>query len=414
MNRSETRTLTRFRDDNDSSSNSASLNEISLPVVSPNSSTSKLKNFNPNSFESQLNLDLTPRINNNKPSEPPSPAKKKTQIEPIINNSEQEPFNQSKTCKACMQSVFKKRFITFENGEIICHDCDQKNTPRPARIKSAHMIVCYVCSKTVQGSRYITETNGKIVCEKCEMTGQRCSKCNFLFKKNEQHRLLKNNDQFHFDCFDCAKCNQCIGSEDFYETESGHPMCLSCFEISKLPKCSKCNNYISGAYQMIENQPIHNDCFKCSQCFQFLNTETGYFINSLNQEQICPSCNLKSSAAKCSRCSQLITAEGVSFAEKDFHQTCFKCDLCRNDLIRMKQVYTDQKGEGTYCSTCFINTFAPKCSKCSNPIAPHQMKTKYEEKYFHYECFLCNRCKKTLANKKFFKAGNLLICEACF
>ena len=190
-------------------------------------------------------------------------------------------------------------------------------------------------------------------------------------------------------------------------------MCLSCYESSRLPKCSKCTNYISGPFKIIENQPIHADCFKCEECGLFLNTETGYF-KSDNNELICPNCNLKQNAAKCSKCSERIIREGVSFANKDYHQLCFKCDFCQIDLLKMKQILTDKQNQGIFCITCFVRNFSPNCDKCRGPIAPHQIATKYEEKSFHRECFCCARCKKPLANKKFFKAGNILICEDCF
>jgi hypothetical protein len=384
--RSETRTLIRNDENEDFKPNS-------IPIATTtNAATSKLKNFNPNSFESQLDLNLTPRV--------PDATTANVHSEQI------------KKCNTCNQSVFKKRFITFENGNILCNDCDLKQTPRPARVKSAHMIICSICNKTVRGTRYVTETNGKIVCENCELTGLRCVKCAQLFKLDENHRVLTNGDRFHSECLNCQECGNLIETNDFYETESGNPMCLSCFEISKLPKCFKCNNHISGAFQMLDNRPIHNDCFKCAQCSIFLRGND--YVRLANNETICFNCNLKLNGVECHKCSQIIVKEGVTFGQKDYHQSCFNCDMCKANLMRMKQIYTDKQGEGTFCSQCFMQAYSPKCSKCHNAIGPHQIATNYEEKAFHRECFLCARCKKPLANKKFFKAGNILICEDCF
>ncbi len=66
-------------------------------------------------------------------------------------------FN-SKFCKVCKRSVVNKRFITYENGEIVCGECEML-TKRPERVTSAHMIACSVCNQTVRGGKYVTEPN---------------------------------------------------------------------------------------------------------------------------------------------------------------------------------------------------------------------------------------------------------------
>ena len=62
----------------------------------------------------------------------------------------------NKICKLCNQPVFGRRFITYENGEIICSDCDIKSKVRPPRVKSAHIIICSFCGSAIQGRKYIT------------------------------------------------------------------------------------------------------------------------------------------------------------------------------------------------------------------------------------------------------------------
>jgi hypothetical protein len=46
---------------------------------------------------------------------------------------------------------------------------------------------------------------------------------------------------------------------------------------------------------------------------------------------------------------------------------------------------------------------------------PHRPGTKCEGRDYHLSCFACAKCKKTLADKKFFKQGNNIFkCEICF
>jgi len=318
----------------------------------------------------------------------------------------------NKLCKVCNQSVFNKRFITYENGDIICQTCDQTLNQRPPRVNSAHMIICSCCNNTVRGAKYFTDPNGSITCDNCEMIGARCYNCKMLFKFREERRKLDNGREFHENCFQCSLCNNRITTKEYYQTNQGLPMCLSCFEISKLPKCSKCSRHISGAYMMIENNAIHDECFKCSECNTQL--KDSYFKNKLNNQFLCSNCNLKLNGAKCSRCSNVIEKEGITFANKDFHQSCFKCDQCGVELVKMKKTLTDKENKNLYCEPCFTKSFAPKCAKCNDPITPHLPGTQFEEKQYHKECFACARCKRTLADKRFFKSGNILVCENCY
>lgn len=323
--------------------------------------------------------------------------------------------SQNKICKSCSQSVLNKRFITYENGDIICQECDNRFNIRPPRVNSAHMIVCSACNNTVRGQKYFTESNGRIVCDNCESHGPRCAKCEQLFAVNEPRRALPNRPEisFHMHCFDCVNCMSRIDTKDFYQNEHGLPMCLNCFEISKLPKCIKCFKHISGPYTLIDNKPIHKECFKCTNCNSDISADKGYFKNSLGQP-ICTSCNVKLNGAKCGKCNNVIEKDGLTFADKDYHQTCFKCDLCGTDLTKMKKTLTDKTNTALYCDPCFTKNFLPKCTKCNEPITTFSPGTKYEDKMYHKDCFACGRCKRTLADKKFFKSGNILICENCY
>jgi len=70
-------------------------------------------------------------------------------IQPNFNNGVFQsqtapPFNQqqNKICKVCGESVWgSKRYITFENGEIICQECDNRVNMRPARVNSGKKTV---------------------------------------------------------------------------------------------------------------------------------------------------------------------------------------------------------------------------------------------------------------------------------
>lgn len=320
----------------------------------------------------------------------------------------------NKICKLCERAVTGRRFVTYESGDVICYDCDVKSVSRPARVKSAHIIICSSCNNAVHGRRYITEPSGKILCDNCEKNAPRCHKCNLIIGLDADSKKLSNNAQYHQECFSCSSCNTIINEPEFYETPNKEPLCLKCFEITKLPKCKECKKPISVGYYMIDNQPIHKACFKCSQCGDGISPDIGYFKNQLTNLPVCQKCHLINTGVKCCKCGKIIEKDGCTFNDRDYHQNCFLCTFCNVELIKMKKTYRGRNDEEILCEPCFTDRYAPRCAKCTQAISPNRPSTKYEDQMYHLECLACSRCKKTLANKKFFKTGNLQICESCY
>lgn len=320
-------------------------------------------------------------------------------------------LNESKTCNSCFQSIINKRFFTYENGEIFCEQCENFHIKNNNEISD----VCTICGKLVKGSKYITERNGDKVCDNCESNGARCDKCNQLFKLNEVIRRLDFNLKYHDHCFNCKICTKLINSENFVLDESKtHPVCLDCDRLSTLPKCSVCNLTIVGPYLIFNNKPIHDICLKCDNCGIKLKNNDNNFQYKKNELPICTKCNNEFNGIKCEKCFQVIEKDGITFANKEYHSACFICQNCRTDLTKMKKTLTDKEAKNLFCEPCFVNQYAPRCNKCNEPIPPYLPGTVYEDKNYHKECFSCARCKRTLSNKKFFRSGNILICEGCF
>lgn len=295
---------------------------------------------------------------------------------------------ENKVCTICNKSLINQRYITYESGEIVCQYCeDQKNILSKSCINEVSF-ECVVCSKPVKGSKFITEKNGDVICENCDLKEVRCDKCNQLFKKNEAIRRLNFDIKYHEDCFNCITCKKLILKEFFLDETKKNPICLDCNKLSKHTFCSNCGINLSN--------------------------DSDYFKNQHIELPICYKCNLKLNGIKCAKCFQVIEKNGITFADKDFHSGCFMCQSCGIDLTTMKKTLTDKDGNSLYCEPCFIKKFAPMCNKCNEKIPPYLAGTIFQDKNYHKECFSCARCKKTLANKKFFKSGNILICEKCF
>ena len=116
----------------------------------------------------------------------------------------------------------------------------------------------------------------------------------------------------------------------------------------------------------------------------------------------------------CDRCHQFIDKDKYVFNYKSYHKKCYSCHRCNSELFRMKKVLNGMDGEGLYCEPCHTDMFGPKCPKCNETVTPYMLSTMYDNKLFHKECFVCQRCRRSLANEKFVRSGNLIICKKCF
>lgn len=320
----------------------------------------------------------------------------------------------NKTCKLCTQSVIGKTFITYENGDILCYSCENALKNKPTRIKSAHIIICSFCNSAVKGKRYFTEPNGKIICENCENESEKCMKCNRpLLIDDKGSKSFSNGNKIHVKCLSCTDCGKSIGDQEYFENNDKF-LCLNCFELDKKLKCSGCKKPIDELYLMIENQPYHKECFKCSDCNNAFGPGADYFKDPSTKLPLCSACHLIKTGEKCFKCKKVIEKDGYTFADKHYHGYCFLCSFCNVELWKMKQPFVGKNENEICCEPCFSNNYCDKCEKCGQTISLHLPGIKFEEKMYHKECLACGRCKKSLVNKKFFKSGKILICEQCY
>ena len=116
----------------------------------------------------------------------------------------------------------------------------------------------------------------------------------------------------------------------------------------------------------------------------------------------------------CPKCNLIVKEnERVMYNQRAFHKQCLTCDSCKAALFKMKKIQYDTATGNHYCEPCYAELFGPKCSKCNKPVTSYQLSSTFADKIYHKECFVCGRCKLSLANREFTKIGNLVICKSC-
>ena len=115
----------------------------------------------------------------------------------------------------------------------------------------------------------------------------------------------------------------------------------------------------------------------------------------------------------CAKCNLVVKENAVTNDQRVYHKECLTCDSCNRELYKMKKVQRDAATGNNYCEPCYADLFGPKCGKCNKPVNSYMLSTTYADKLYHKECFVCGRCKLSLANREFTKIGNLIICKNC-
>lgn len=171
----------------------------------------------------------------------------------------------------------------------------------------------------------------------------------------------------------------------------------------------------NGNYQLNDQQLIKPDpsAYLIQKPNNVLNSIDSNRLN-ISNEIYQSSFPKKEISDYCDRCHQFIDKDKYIFNFKSYHKKCYTCYRCNCELFRMKKVVNGLNEEGLYCEPCHTDMFGPKCPKCNETVTPYMLSTSYENKLYHKECFVCQRCRRSLANEKFVRSGNLIICKKCF
>ena len=97
----------------------------------------------------------------------------------------------------------------------------------------------------------------------------------------------------------------------------------------------------------------------------------------------------------CFECKQEVDGAYLMAFGHTWHKNHLKCRVCQNDFSN-QSLYEGKDGH-PYCKNDFIETFAPKCSRCNSAIVGKVLKAM--GKIWHPHHFTCSKCDTPLVGK---------------
>lgn len=355
-------------------------------------------------------------------------------------------------CSICNQSVSGRQFIKEKNGSLTCEDCNAKVAPKCNKCYKIfgpgvsykkisedlfYHNECFICAGPCRkpiGADFYDLENGKFLCESCydkyEMDYEKYMDNDESLVNRAPPPIPKDNPPSYQDrkpntnevdkLSDRFQSNVNVTLNDKASKPNVESLPAVQRERPKPPvkeeseKCAKCNQELVGTVTVYDDKKYHTKCFVCSQCNEEFKEKT-FFKN--NGNPICRSChsrNLVESASRCARCTQPILETTVTFKNKEYHDYCLVCNMCSCRLAG-QSIYMD-KHDNPYCVGCFTKKEGKNCAYCHQIISPSQPNLIYDDKYFHKECFKCEKCGRVISSSESFYKGesdNGAICTSC-
>lgn len=212
---------------------------------------------------------------------------------------------------------------------------------------------------------------------------------------------------WHKEHYCCAECDDSIHSKPCTNYQ-GRNLCERCYS-KYAPKCHRCSEPIGiGAKKHTHKGKYwHETCFVCKRCREDLQGERFFIVDD---DLLCGDC--MQPVAQCQGCKEGISP-AVSYLQHNkrcWHAECFKCAVCRAWLVDGQ---FHEMEDSLMCNTCFIEKMSKKCELCQQPITGKAIQ--FSLKVFHKECFVCAGCGEPLEgqNGKVKERHGDPYCESC-
>ncbi|EGW09341.1 four and a half LIM domains protein 1 [Cricetulus griseus] len=270
---------------------------------------------------------------------------------------------------------------------------------------------CHYCKDSLQGKKYVQKDDYNC-CLPCfdKYCANICDECHKPISADSKE-VSFDNRYWHKACFLCSKCQQPLVSETFV-TSDGKALCDSCATKEATPKCKGCNEHIVVGDQNVEykGDVWHKNCFVCSNCKEVIGTESFF---PRDEGFFCVSCHEAKFSKQCVKCNQPITSGGISYQDQPWHTECFICDSCSQQLGGQRFTAVDNKYYCVDCYKNFVAKKCTACKNAITGFGKGSNMVSFEENSWHDYCFNCKSCSENLANKRFVFHEEELYCIDC-
>ncbi|KAI1286624.1 Four and a half LIM domains protein 2 [Halotydeus destructor] len=315
--------------------------------------------------------------------------------------------------KKVKKVVKKKKSVTIDENSLVgLIEKQDGAADDQAMDKDFHLdhFSCFKCSNSLAASRYVLRDDNPYCIDCYELDfANGCVQCDKKIGIDTKD-LSYQEKHWHELCFNCKMCsaslvNRTFGSkdEDIY--------CSDCYDNNFASRCDACTQPFRAGMKRMEykGKMWHEGCFTCVGCVKPIGTSS--FVPK-DDQTYCVQCYEDKFATKCNKCTQIITAGGISYKSDPYHKECFTCTECNTKLAGARFTSRDEK---PYCQDCFANLFAKRCVACTKPIIGigGAKFVGFEDRNWHNTCFNCSTCQVSLAGKGFITDGPDIICPEC-
>eukprot|EP01097_Dermamoeba_algensis_P005551 TRINITY_DN3525_c0_g8_i1.p1 TRINITY_DN3525_c0_g8~~TRINITY_DN3525_c0_g8_i1.p1 ORF type:complete len:303 (+),score=76.24 TRINITY_DN3525_c0_g8_i1:57-965(+) len=107
----------------------------------------------------------------------------------------------------------------------------------------------------------------------------------------------------------------------------------------------------------------------------------------------------------CSKCGKPCPGKSMTAGGKHFHYECFICQHCRKNCM---SGYVEKDGY-VYCQEDYVALFSLKCTGCLQAITNDHIVA--EDRNWHKKCFVCHKCRRPL--DEYVLVGAKFMCNNC-
>ena len=179
--------------------------------------------------------------------------------------------------------------------------------------------------------------------------------------------------------------------------------------------CHICEKKFTDRFLKYDSIRVHPECFKCKYCSEVIKEKSFYKIK---EEPVCLSCHERhrfASLDDCTKCGEKIDERKTVFDGRSFHPNCFLCGVCKKPALDSK-IYVNESNV-IHCVACFLEKEGKECFVCYQPMPFNELFFRFEEKFFHQQCFKCKNCTKNISlNEPFYQTNdprNIALCVTC-